>query len=262
MFDTELRSFVTKFHQLRRAGFDAHLNLHARGGRYWVGLCAQLGEAEQQPHRQQEKPRLRSPAYRRRQERRKAARQAAAASSEVSAAEAKTEDVAAAEVKESAPLSKEAQDAAEATEPPNEAEKAKLFSESLCTENKIHGNVRLVVSDQLLNILQPGIDHHKGENFSHKELVKKLWTYIQERGLSSGSDHFSKDDSLAKVFKLPSWVIRHGPQDTVQFSEMKRYLKYHVFYRSTKVSIYDEDKEMLSRNNNWPSGISFENILQ
>ena len=61
MFNTELQSFVIKFHQLRRAGFDAHLNLHARGGRYWVGLCAQLGEGEQQPPHlpHQQKPRLR-----------------------------------------------------------------------------------------------------------------------------------------------------------------------------------------------------------
>ena len=80
MFNTELQSFVIKFHQLRRAGYEAHLNLHARGGRYWVGLCAQLGEAEQQPHHlpHQQRPRLRrSPAYARRQERRRAAREAA-----------------------------------------------------------------------------------------------------------------------------------------------------------------------------------------
>ena len=89
-----------------------------------------------------------------------------------------------------------------------------------------------------------------------------MWTYIQERGLSSGSDHFSKDDSLAKVFKLPSWWIKHGPNDTVQFSKMRFFLQYHVFYRSTKISIYDEEKEISSRNENWPSGISFENILQ
>ena len=91
--NTELQSFVTKFHELRRAGLEAHLNLHARGGRYWVGLCAQLGEAEQQP---QQKPRLRrSPAYARRQERRRAAREAAAEAiptSDVPAEEAKTDD--------------------------------------------------------------------------------------------------------------------------------------------------------------------------
>ena len=96
--NTELQSFVAKFHQMRRAGYEAHLDLHARGGRYWVGLCAQLGEAEQQPHHlpHQQRPRLRrSPAYARRQERRRAAREAAAEQvpvSDIPAAEAKMDE--------------------------------------------------------------------------------------------------------------------------------------------------------------------------
>ena len=92
MFDTELRSFVTKFHQLRRAGFDAHLNLHARGGGYFVGLCVQLHQAGQQPHQQQKQGLRRSPAYYRRQERRRAARQAAASVPGAPAAEAEVQD--------------------------------------------------------------------------------------------------------------------------------------------------------------------------
>ena len=83
MFNTELQSFVMKFHQLKNAGFTAHLDLHAHHGECWVGLRAQLGQAGQQPpqHRhQQQRPRLRrSPAYARRQEKRQAARQFQAA---------------------------------------------------------------------------------------------------------------------------------------------------------------------------------------
>ena len=91
MCDTELKSFVTKFHQLRNAGFDAHLNLHARGGGYFVGLCVQLHQAGQQPHQQQKQGLRRSPAYHRRQERRRAARQAAASVPGAPAAEAEVQ---------------------------------------------------------------------------------------------------------------------------------------------------------------------------
>ena len=83
MSNTELKSFLTKFYQLKNAGYSAHLDLHAHSGQCWVGLRAQLGQAGQQPphHRhQQQRPRLRrSPAYARRQERRQAARQPQAA---------------------------------------------------------------------------------------------------------------------------------------------------------------------------------------
>ena len=222
MFDTELRSFVAKFHQLRRAGFDAHLNLHARGGRYWVGLCAQLGEAEQQPpHRQ--KPRLRSPAYRCRQERRQAARQAAeqVSSSDVPAAEAETNE-------EEMSTEEVVPEAAEATELP------KWFSDFLSTDNKIHGNVKMVVSDQLLDILNPCSEVQKGERFSHSQIVKGLWTYIREKGLGLGQDHFSTDAILAKVFRF-----QNQPMERVQFSDMKRLLQHHVFYRSTSKNIYN-----------------------
>ena len=93
MSNIELQSFLTKFYQLKNAGYSAHLDLHAHSGQCWVGLRAQLGQAGQQPpqHRHhQQRPRLRrSPAYARRKERRQAARQAqaAAADSDAPAAE-------------------------------------------------------------------------------------------------------------------------------------------------------------------------------
>ena len=248
MFDTELRSFVSKFHQLRKAGFDAHLNLHARGGRYWVGLCAQLGEAEQQPHRQQ-KPRLRSPAYRRRQERRQAARQAAEqiSTSDVPAAEAETNE---AEISTEEVVSQMVPEAAEATELP------KWFSDILSTESKIHGNAKLVVSDQLLGILNPGSEIQKGEKFSHTQIVRGLWTYIREKGLGSGQDYFSPDAMLAKVFRL-----LHEPMEKVQFADMKYFFQHHVFFKSTSKNIYN-GRDMswyMARSEHYD--ISFDNVL-
>ena len=72
MYVTELDTFVTKFHQLWRAGLTAHLNLDTHAGAAWVGLRVQLGQAPGPVH-QYSPPRRRSPAYGRRQERRRKA---------------------------------------------------------------------------------------------------------------------------------------------------------------------------------------------
>ena len=128
-----------------------HLNLHARGGRYWVGP---LGEVDQQPHHlpHQQRPRLRrSPAYARRQERRRAAREAAAEdpASDVPAAEAKMDDdVESTEEVESPPPPPPQSTSESRAEPPN------WFVELFKTKNKLHGNVKVVVSYPLLRILQ------------------------------------------------------------------------------------------------------------
>ena len=223
--NTELRSFVAKFHQLRRAGFEAHLNLHARGGRYWVGLCAQLGEAEQQPHHlpHQQRPRLRrSPAYARRQERRRAAREAAAEqdpASDVQAAEAKMDE-------DEEPENTSSTEIVESPPPPqivseSEAEAPNWFKEHLQPDNKLHGNTKVVVSDQLLSILRPGHEAQKGEKFSLAQIVKSLWSYISERGgYSPGSDYFIPDENLAKVFG----------SDRVAFSAVKKKFQHHVYH--------------------------------
>ena len=73
MFDEELSSFLTKFHQLKRAGLTAHLDLDTYAGRAWVGLRVMLGPDH---HQNVPSQRKRSPSYFRRQERRKAARAA------------------------------------------------------------------------------------------------------------------------------------------------------------------------------------------
>ena len=75
MFDEQLNSFLTKFSQLRRAGFTAHLDLDTCAGKAWVGLRVMLGQEE---HQNVSSFKRRSPSYFRRQERRKAARAAAA----------------------------------------------------------------------------------------------------------------------------------------------------------------------------------------
>ena len=81
MFDEELSSFVSKFHQLRRAGLTAHLDVDTCAGKAWVGLRVMLDPVQHpnswdQPHNVPNL-RRRSPSYFRRQERRKAARAAA-----------------------------------------------------------------------------------------------------------------------------------------------------------------------------------------
>ena len=189
-----------------------------------------MGEAEQHPHHlpHQQKPRLRrSPAYRRRQERRKAARQAAEqiSTSDVPAAEAEANEE---EVSTEEVVSQKVPEAAEATELP------KWFTDFLSTDNKIHGNVKLVVSDQLLGILNPCSEVQKGERFSHPQIVKGLWTYIREKELGLGQDYFSTDATLARVFRF-----QNQPMERVQFADMKRLLQHHVFYRSTSKNIYN-----------------------
>ena len=72
MFDRELNSFLFKFHQLRKSGVTAHLDVDTHAGQAWVGLRVMLGPIQHQPSSSQ---RHRSPSYFRRQERRRAARQ-------------------------------------------------------------------------------------------------------------------------------------------------------------------------------------------
>ena len=85
----ELHSFITKFHQLCKAGATAHLDLDTHAGQAWVSLRVQLGQpgqphqypSQSPTHRQPrqyppQSPIHRSPSYYRRQERRKAAKAA------------------------------------------------------------------------------------------------------------------------------------------------------------------------------------------
>ena len=72
MIESELNNFIIKFHQLRRAGYTAHLDLDSNAGKAWVGLRVMLDPIQYPQHQQKR----RSPSYFRRQERRKAARAA------------------------------------------------------------------------------------------------------------------------------------------------------------------------------------------
>ena len=76
MFSEELDSFLMKFHQLRKAGRTAHLDIDTHAGQAWVGLRVMLGsDKNQQQFQSSSSSRHRSPSYYRRQERRKAAKQ-------------------------------------------------------------------------------------------------------------------------------------------------------------------------------------------
>ena len=49
MFDSELNSFIFKFHQLRKTGATAHLDIDTHAGQAWVGLRVMLGPIQQAP---------------------------------------------------------------------------------------------------------------------------------------------------------------------------------------------------------------------
>ena len=85
MFDRELNSFLFKFHQLRKSGVTAHLDVDTHAGEAWVGLRVMLGPPQHQPAQ-----RHRSPSYFRRQERRRAARQSSEESDKVVAEQVAT----------------------------------------------------------------------------------------------------------------------------------------------------------------------------
>ena len=87
MFDSELQSFLWKFHQLRKSGVTAHLDVDTHAGQAWVGLRVMLGPIQHQPSSMQ---RHRSPSYFRRQEKRRAARQSSEESDKVVAGDAAT----------------------------------------------------------------------------------------------------------------------------------------------------------------------------
>ena len=86
MFDRELNSFLFKFHQLRKSGVTAHLDVDTHAGEAWVGLRVMLGPLQHQPAQ-----RHRSPSYFRRQERRRAARQSSEESDKVVAEKVATD---------------------------------------------------------------------------------------------------------------------------------------------------------------------------
>ena len=76
MAGRELKSFLSKFHLLWRAGESAKLDLETHAGQAWVGVRVHLGPAcpHQEQEHQQKKTRN-SPARERRRARRLAARQ-------------------------------------------------------------------------------------------------------------------------------------------------------------------------------------------
>ena len=75
MFVSELDSFVKKFHQLWRAGHNAHLDLDTYAGKAWVGLRLQLGDAPGPKHHQfHPREKVESPSRVRRRARRAAAK--------------------------------------------------------------------------------------------------------------------------------------------------------------------------------------------
>ena len=248
MFHSELNNFLVKFHQLWQAGQPAHLNVDCRDGYAWCGLRVQLGPApghHQQDHQQVRRGRpKRSPASYRRLERRKAARAAAAEDAPSSSPPDATAEEAIAEVllEENGQKTEATEEAAEddaeaeeatATEPEKDdmpVDVPKMYMDELKPYEKFHGNVKLVVSDQLLSVINPGCDpsEQSGQKFTLSEIVKRLWAYISEKG-NVQNDFFTTDATLAGVFPM---------KKKFQFREFKYYLQHHVYFSKTHVSVY------------------------
>ena len=249
MSNIELKSFLTKFHQLKNAGFTAHLDLHAHHGQCWVGLRAQLGQAGQQPprHHPQQRPRLRrSPAYARRQERRQAARQQAAAAvpaSEVPAAEARaneenegdtvTEEEAA-ETPENVVSTEEVENPSKSPPPLIDNPDARImpngdwpgpkwWCDVLGTFKEIHGNTKLILSKELQTSL-----YWPDQVMTHSLFIRKLWTSMKMLPLNY--ECFDPAGSaMTTVFGT----------DVVKWTSLRDYLAPHLYLHSSRIGVFN-----------------------
>ena len=120
---SEIQNFITKFHQLMKAGHTAHLDLHTQAGQAWVALRVLIRPFQPQ-HNQHFPKKSRNPAYYRRQERRKAARKAADASTKPNEANA-----------EEAIVSDSMKFAEEATVPDNVRAAEAITEEAIISDN-------------------------------------------------------------------------------------------------------------------------------
>ena len=145
MLHSEVKNFVVKFHQLWKAGHNAHLNVDSHAGHAWCGLRVDLGVAPAAPHHRHQQhqqvgpgQRRHAPSYRRRLDARAAARAAKEAEAEeASAAKKAAEEASITRVTEAviavgtgvAATAKKINDAAEASEKAAEEATAKRDAE-------------------------------------------------------------------------------------------------------------------------------------
>ena len=278
MFNSELNEFLVKFHQLWKAGKPAHLNVDCRDGYAWCGLRVQLGPApgHQQDHHQVRRGRpKRSPASYRRLERRKAARAAAeehSSSSPPAAAQATVPSPGPAAEAE-APAQSSAEEAEESSPPTNvsesEAEIPKWFSDCISPKNKIHGNVKLVVSDQVDKV----ITQSNGERISYSLFVRKFWKHFSKRWLISDSRHVEHCGTGSEgKYTFPCLDFIHAQEGEYEDFEFKNIfikltdlgdsMKRHVFFNSSHTSIYSPEIKIsggrgASFRNSFPNGTPF-----
>ena len=178
MSSSEIQSFINKFHQLRRAGLTAHLDLDTHAGKAWMGLRIVISP-------DQKLQKFRNPSYFRRQERRKAAAKAAEASekpSDVNAEEALAKEVDEPESSAEEALAtdnvsesnaEEAADGIESAEqadiPVRDAEEAESAINRSTAEKTIISDSNLV-DDITKDVKQA--DNSKSENVFHRKLVE------------------------------------------------------------------------------------------
>ena len=177
MSSSEIQSFINKFHQLRRAGLTAHLDLDTHAGKAWMGLRMVISPG-------QKLQKSRNPSYFRRQERRKAAAKAAEASekpSDVNAEEALAKEVDEPEssAEEALATDKVSEINAEAADGNESAEQADIpVRDADEAENAINRSTaeKTIISDSNLvddftkDVKQA--DNSKSENVFHTKIVE------------------------------------------------------------------------------------------
>ena len=159
MFHFELNNFVVKFHQLWKAGYNAHLNVDSHAGHAWCGLRVDLGPAPAAPRPQQVRPggRRHAPSYRRRLDARAAAR-AAKEAEEASAAEAAEEATKAKKAAEDAAAAQRVTEAVIAVGTGVAATAKRIAEKAVAAKNAAEEATENADSDEVIESTEPNFE--------------------------------------------------------------------------------------------------------
>ena len=86
-----------------------------------------------------------------------------------------------------------------------------------------HGNVKFLMTPALQTML----GHHADYVITHYQFVRRLWAYMS--ALPLNKDEFIPIDRCVPVFG----------SGVKKWSEIKKYLRYHVFFKSSRVGVFE-----------------------
>ena len=89
-----------------------------------------------------------------------------------------------------------------------------------------HGNVKFLITPALQTML----GHHADYVITHYQFVRRLWAYMS--ALPLNKDEFIPIDRCVPVFG----------SGVKKWSEIKKYLRYHVFFKSSRVGVFSNNK--------------------